>query len=240
MILGQDLSPSRASSHKSITNLVKANTLNTQLHTWAFTSERTILFSTFSWGDAVRMRYVASIICGAMLFSACGSSGHYFVYAVGESSEGIFAFSEDGSGVLKPIPGSPFSTGGIPRAVAVTPSRAFFYVLSDGGDAVVGYTFDATKGTLVRANPSAPLGNTPVAIVIDSASQHAYVLNQGSSTISGFSIDPSSGHLTPLGGSPYQTLTNPVSMAISPKASALYVVSPTQESHRCRSIPTAD
>ena len=157
MILGQDLSPSRASSHKSITNLVKANTLNTQLHTWAFTSERTILFSTFSWGDAVRMRYAASIICGAMLFSACGSSGHYFVYAVGESSEGIFAFSEDGSGVLKPIPGSPFSTGGIPRAVAVTPSRAFFYVLSDGGDAVAARQAYADLARIwKRADPDVP------------------------------------------------------------------------------------
>jgi 6-phosphogluconolactonase len=176
----------------------------------------------------MRSAGLASIICAVMLFSACGSSGHHFVYAVGESSEGIFAFSEDGSGALKPISGSPFSTGGIPRAVTVTPSRAFLYVLSDGGDAVVGYTVDATKGTLVRANPSAPVGNTPVAIVINSACQHVYVLNQGSSSISGFSIDPSSGNLTALAGSPYPTLMNPVSMAISPKDSALYVVSPSQ------------
>jgi hypothetical protein len=164
----------------------------------------------------------------AMLLSACGSSGKHFVYVVGESTEGIFVFSEAGNGALTSISGSPFSSGGIPRAIAITPSRAFAYVLSQGGDAVVGYTFDKSKGGLVVATAPVLTGGAPIAIVIDGASQHLYVLSQASSNISAFSIDSTTGALTAVSGSPYATLTNPTSMAMSPKGSALYVTSPTQ------------
>jgi 6-phosphogluconolactonase (cycloisomerase 2 family) len=160
----------------------------------------------------------------AMLLSACGSSGKHFVYVVGESTEGIFGFSEAGDGALTSISGSPFSIGGIPRAIAITPSRAFAYVLSQGGSAVVGYTFDKSKGGLVTATAPVLTGGAP----IDAASQHLYVLSQASSNISAFSIDSTSGALTAVSGSPYATLTNPTSMAMSPKGSALYVTSPTQ------------
>jgi 6-phosphogluconolactonase (cycloisomerase 2 family) len=160
--------------------------------------------------------------------SACGSSRRHFVYAVGSNAETIFGFEEQSSGGLTNISGSPFSTGSVPSAIAVTPARNFAYVLSSGGNGILAYTFDKSKGGLVAAAGAVATGTTPVAIAIDPSSQHVYALNQGSSNISAYSIDQTTGALTPISGSPFSTVSSPVSMAMSGKGDALYVVSPTQ------------
>jgi 6-phosphogluconolactonase (cycloisomerase 2 family) len=100
--------------------------------------------------------------------------------------------------------------------------------LSAGGNAVASYNFDKSKGGLTIANPAVATGAKPVAIAIDPSSQHLYALNQGSNNISAYSIDATTGVLTPLVGSPFATLTNPVSFALTTKGNILYVVSAAQ------------
>ena len=163
-----------------------------------------------------------------LLLDGCGSTHHHFLYAVGTNSESIFGFEEASGGVLSKISGSPFSTGSVPTAVAVTPSRAYAYVLSSGGNGILAYTFDKSKGGLVAAAGAVGTGSGPVAITIDPSSQHVYVLNQGSSNISAYSIDAFNGTLTPISGSPFASINGSASMAMSEKGDLLYVVSPTQ------------
>lgn len=158
--------------------------------------------------------------------AGCGSSRHHFVYVIGRDSEGIFAFEETSKGLTK-ISGSPFSTGSVPTAIAVTPSRAFAYVLSAGGNGVLTYTVNSSTGALAATAGAVATGSGPVAIAIDASSSHLYVLNQISGSISAFLIDTNTGALTALSGSPFTTVTGPVSMAMAPKGDAIYVVSPT-------------
>jgi len=174
----------------------------------------------------VKLRTILLLVLTFCL-AGCGSSNHHFVYTVGTNSEGIFSF-EEASGGLSKISGSPFSTGSVPTAIAVTPSRTFAYVLSSGGNGILTYTFDKNKGGLVAAAGAVATGAGPVSIAIDPSSQHVYVLNQGSSSVSAYSIDSLHGTLTPISGSPFATISGPVSMAMSGKGDALYVVSPTQ------------
>ena len=72
-----------------------------------------------------------------LLLNGCGSTQHHFLYAVGTNSESIFGFEEASGGVLSKISGSPFSTGSVPTAVAITPSRAYAYALSSGGGGIL-------------------------------------------------------------------------------------------------------
>ena len=176
------------------------------------------------------MKFVRALSLSLFLvaFTGCGGGHRHFIYAVGQATEGIFGFEEAASGQLTSIAGSPFSTGGQPTAIAVTPSRAFAYVLSAGGNAIASYNFDKSKGGLTAANPAVAAGTNPIAIAIDPSSQHLYALNQGSSSISAYSIDGTSGILTPLSGSPFATVANPASFALTTKGDTLYVVSPSQ------------
>lgn len=163
-----------------------------------------------------------------LLVSGCGSTHHHFVYAVGTNSESVLGFEEASGGVLSKISGSPFSTGSVPTAIAVTPSRAYAYVLSSGGNGILTYTFDKSKGGLVAAAGAVATGSDPVAIAIDPSSQHVYVLNQSSSNISAYAIDAFTGSLSPISGSPFASINAPKSMAMSDKGDILYVASPTQ------------
>ena len=188
-------------------------------------------FNEFLVGVSIRSMksvYALSLSLFLMAFTSCGGTHRHFVYTVGQAAEGIFGFEEATSGALTSIAGSPFSTGGRPTAIAVTPSRTFAYVLSAGGNAIASYNFDKSKGGLTAANPAVATGVNPVAIAIDPSSQHLYALNQGSSSISAYAIDGTSGVLTPLSGSPFATVTNPVSFALTAKGDIFYVVSPTQ------------
>ncbi|HWC17649.1 MAG TPA: beta-propeller fold lactonase family protein, partial [Terriglobales bacterium] len=160
--------------------------------------------------------------------AGCGSTHHHFVYAVGTNSEGVFGFEEASGGVLSKISGSPFSTGSLPTAIAVTPSRAYAYVLSSGGNGILTYTFDKSKGGLVAAAGAVATGSGPVSVAIDPSSQHLYVLNQDSSNISAYSIDAFNGTLSPVSGSPFTATNGPVSLAMSHKGDILYVVSRAQ------------
>jgi 6-phosphogluconolactonase len=182
----------------------------------------------------IRAVLVLLFLCAALM--GCGGSSNKFVYTVGQSAQGIFAFKISSSGQLTFITGAPFSTGGRPTAIAIMPSKTFGFVASAGGltvggtqtGGVVGYSFTSKTGGLSIANAAVNTGANPVSLAIDPSSQHLYVLSQGSSNISAFSIDSFTGVLTPLNGSPFPTVAAPVSMAMAPSGGALYVVSPTQ------------
>lgn len=195
--------------------------------------ENTVKFLTALslWSMSIRsMRLLSAILLAALVavWAGCGGSSHHFVYAVGPNTQAVFGFEENSSGVLSTLSGSPFSTGGSPVAVAVNPAQTFGFVISAGGNGIVVYTFDKKKGLLTLLNAAVATGTTPVALAVDPSSQHVYVLNKGSNNISAFSIDPTLGTLTAISGSPFPTVTGPVSMAMAPKGNALYVVSPTQ------------
>jgi 6-phosphogluconolactonase (cycloisomerase 2 family) len=131
-----------------------------------------------------------------------------FVYATNNNDAvaGTFStiagFTIDAStGVLVPIPGSPFPTGGIgSNLAAIDPTGKFLYVANSGSDNITGFTIDQTSGALT-AIPGSPFaaGDRPLAVAIDPSGRYLYVPNTNSGNVQSFAINGTSGVLTSIG-----------------------------------------
>jgi 6-phosphogluconolactonase (cycloisomerase 2 family) len=129
-----------------------------------------------------------------------------FIYATNQNSNGnaagsastVAGFTIDATGVLTPIPGTPFPTGGTGANFAtVDPTGKFLYVVNRDNDNVAGFAIDQTSGALT-AVPGSPFltGDQPIAVTLDPSGRFLYIPNTGSGTISSYSINPASGVLT--------------------------------------------
>jgi len=123
-----------------------------------------------------------------------------FVYVAMTSTNQVAAFSiASPSGVLTPVPGSPFAAGSGPSAVATFNNESngyFLYVSNATGGTISGYSINSTTGVLT------PLAGSPFAIaaqdiVTDISAGHLYAYGANGLTV--FSIDPSTGALTQVG-----------------------------------------
>ncbi|HKC44301.1 MAG TPA: beta-propeller fold lactonase family protein [Burkholderiales bacterium] len=144
-----------------------------------------------------------------------------FAYVANFSSNDVSAYAIDPTtGVLTPVPNSPFSTGpsGVhPFGVTVHPSGKFLYVTNNGSGNVSAYTIDATTGALtaIDAIPGTvaidnfAAGTGPQSVTVDPSGKFAYVANNASNNISAYAIDASSGALTALTNSPFAAGTGP-------------------------------
>jgi 6-phosphogluconolactonase len=121
------------------------------------------------------------------------------VYAALTGSNQIAAFSINTStGVLTPVPDSPFPAGDEPTALVLT--NSFLYAINSIDFTVSGYSVDSSTGVLT------PLANSPFSIAgtalsADFFGQYLYV--SGPTGIQAFMIDSTSGNLTPISGSPF-------------------------------------
>ena len=94
-----------------------------------------------------------------------------FIYVTNQGSNDISGFSVNRSGVstglLTPVPGSPFPAGSGPSSVTVDPSGQFVYVTNKGDNTVSVYTIDSNTGALTPvAGSPFPTGASPVAITV--------------------------------------------------------------------------
>lgn len=125
---------------------------------------------------------------------AVDSSGK-FLYVDLMFSNQIAAFSIDSTtGALTAVPGSPFSTGTMPTALATASN--FLYVSNSLDGTVSGYTIDSTTGVLT-AIPGSPFAIRTAAFTTNSAGNFLYA--SGLQGIQVYSIDGSTGALSPAG-----------------------------------------
>jgi 6-phosphogluconolactonase (cycloisomerase 2 family) len=124
-----------------------------------------------------------------------------FVYVTLPVIGQVAGFSIDASsGVLTPIPGSPFSAESGAFAIAVnnlqgvTPT--YVYVANQMADSISGYSIDATTGALTPV-ASSPFAATGVTALVTGNLDHLYAY--GGSGMMVFSVDPNSGALAPVG-----------------------------------------
>src|SRR6266852_5478023 len=80
-----------------------------------------------------KFAYVANQ-CGNV---SCTGSGNVSGYTIDSTT-----------GVLSPVPGSPFAAGSAPSSVAVDPAGKFAYVTNLNSNDVSAYTIDSTTGAL--------------------------------------------------------------------------------------------
>jgi len=168
------------------------------------------------------------VLCLALAgLVSCGSSASHYVYLAlpGTNNGAIAAFREAGSsGVLTPLPGSPFTAGQGAHGVVIHPSNKFLYVTNSIANTVSLFTI-AGDGSLTEVTPATQTGAGPNVVVMDTAGSFLYVANSLAGNISVFSITSGSGALTPVAGSPFQIGATALAMALSPSGNFLFVAS---------------
>ena len=158
---------------------------------------------------------------------AFGQKKPKFAYVANEGSNNVSAYTINRTtGVLSPVPGSPFAAGSFPFSVVVDPTGKFAYVVNRCGNVfcsvgnVSAYTIDSTTGALspVPGSPFAA-GSQPISVAVDPSGKFAYVGNQfvfsAIGNISAYTIDSTTGALTPVPGSPFAAGSFPFSVAIA-------------------------
>lgn len=121
-----------------------------------------------------------------------------FVYAALTATNQIAAFSiASGTGVLTPVPGSPFAAGTSPLTLATTGKLLY----ANSADLTIwGYGIDSTTGALTPVAGS-PFPFAAAGLVIGPAGKFLY----GSRLVSieVFSINSTNGTISPVAGSPF-------------------------------------
>lgn len=143
-------------------------------------------------------------------YDTTANAGYVFGYTVSTATQTCNSASVVVPTVT-PIPGSPWSAGVYPSAIATTATGSYVYVTDSTSGDVLG--FSASSGSLTPLSGSPyPSGNQPSAVVVDASEQYAYVTNSQDSNVTAYTI--SSGVLTRIGG--YTTGTQPVAIGIDP------------------------
>jgi len=113
--------------------------------------------------------------------------------------------SDPETGVLVPVQGSPFPTGGTSvQRLAMDPAVKFVFVTNSQSNNITVFSLNLDTGALTLA-PGSPFsaGSQPLDVTNDGFGRFLYVANNLSNSISAFSINRSSGALTPIAGSPF-------------------------------------
>ncbi len=167
------------------------------------------------------------------------SNDKRYVFVGNEGSNDVSAFAVDPTtGALTAVPGSPFAAGIDPQAMAGGGSQ--LYVANAGSDTVSAYSIDGDTAALTPMSPATyPTGKGPASVavapfvsliyvgsVLTCECSVIYVANHGGSNdISAFSIDQT-GALTPVPGSPFPAVGNPLSLAVGAVYKFLYTANP--------------
>jgi 6-phosphogluconolactonase len=153
--------------------------------------------------------------------------GDFYLYATDLNAGAVDGFTFDSaSGVLKPIPGSPFPAGNSPIQAAQDYFGKFLYVsdLNDSAGGISAFTIDQSTGALSPIPgspfPTGTAGSFPGPSAMVVTNNFLYVALAGTSNpnnkIIAFAIDPNTGVLTTLPSSPFGTGSDPLYIALVP------------------------
>jgi 6-phosphogluconolactonase len=169
---------------------------------------------------------VGIIPSGAFLYVANSGSNNVSAFAICDKVVTTCSNPNSPDGTLTPVPGSPFSAGQGPVAIAADPAFHFLYVVDKQSNQISGYAFATGTGVLTAlSSPAVSTGVTPTSLVVISGTtgtnvgntttnptDYVYVTNNGSSTLSGSSLSTTTGILTPLSQA-VTTTANPSAVA---------------------------
>ena len=130
------------------------------------------------------------------------------------------------TGGLTTVPGSPYTEGKSPYAVAVDPvGGKFVYVVNIFTNNISGYKVDKLLGGLTPLKRSPFYAHVaPESIAIDPLGRFLYVPNTGSNDINAYTIDAQSGNLRGIGHA--LAGMTPNFAAVNPAGTFLYVTNP--------------
>ena len=112
---------------------------------------------------------------------------------------GVQGYSVQTSGVLTPVPNSPFCAGTMPSAIASHPFSTFLYVTDFAQNQVIQYGIDNAGSLTTRPSALVATGQGPAGVVVEPRGRYAYVSNRTGGSVSGFAINQATGALSALG-----------------------------------------
>jgi 6-phosphogluconolactonase (cycloisomerase 2 family) len=160
--------------------------------------------------------------------ASVGNTTFFFAADFADASGSISGYSVSQSGVLTPVPGSPFPTLSGSGPVGMLQDNNFLYVALEHASAIAVFAVSSTGG--LSQIPGSPF---PAGHGTSSLAGGLYALNSSDHTISVFTIDPLTGSLTPVSGSTVSAGTasgqllynNGILYASDPAANAIQVFS---------------
>ena len=214
-----------------------AASMNGQLYVSDFLNDAVDGFSINSSSGALTAIASSPFSLGGTPPGAGGLSafveGGTYLYATDVNAGKVAGFlCDSSSGMLTPVPGSPFPAGDGPMQAALAAPQAgspqFLYVsnLNDAVGGISAYAINQQNGALspILGSPfsSGAPGSYPgpSAMVVSYGNNFLYVALAGTANaknqIAAFSINPTSGSLTALAQSPFTTGNDPLQMAYVP------------------------
>ena len=157
-----------------------------------------------------------------------------WVYVANQGSNDISGYYIDPtSGALGPLNGSPFAAGaGGVNSVTVDPSGLYVYLAGYGGLFVysINQLAPINFAGLTPVSGSPFGGGNPNFVAVDYTGTFLYAANRSSNDISAYKISSSS-TLTPIPGSPFTAVSDPVSIAlVRPHTHPIYSATEIPES----------
>jgi len=137
-----------------------------------------------------------------------------FLYASSDSQDiygSIYGFTLDSTtGVLTPMPGSPFATGSIDRGeIMVHPSGKYLYAALTADAKVDAFSIDQVTGALTELD-GAPYDTNvtePIGVAVNPTGAYFFTKGeQAPSLLAAYAVDIATGALTAVTGSPFGTL----------------------------------
>lgn len=138
----------------------------------------------------------------------------------------VTGFSIGSGGVLLDLPGSPFTAGTSPNAIASDPTSRFVYVTDGASNQIIAYGV-TPNGTLVpTVNGPTTTGGFPDAVTVDPRGLFVYVANYNDPSVWAYAIDQATGVPTTVSsGGVYANEAGPTCLLIEPALGRFLYVS---------------
>jgi len=132
----------------------------------------------------------------------------------------LFGFTTGSGGALTATPGSPYSAGVKPSALAADPTNRFVYVTDFASNQLIGYGIFSGYSLSFLVNGPYKTGGQPSSIAIDPRGKFIYVSNSLDSSVTAYVIDLTTGTpstaVNSTGSQTNSTDTQPVSVGVDP------------------------
>ncbi len=143
------------------------------------------------------------------------------IYVANATAETIAGYSLS-AGSLSNLPGSPYTLGQVPTAIATTPDGSLLYMATAANLYV--YAIGA-NGALALGASGQPVASVslPTDMVIDKTGNWLFIVSSTTAALYEYQIDPSTGTLTPVLNSPVALSGNAAQVYITPNNQNVYV-----------------
>src|SRR5688500_10674516 len=94
--------------------------------------------------------------------SSSTTSYKTFLYVANELSDNSSAYEVGATGLLTPVPGSPFAAGDRPYSVSITRDGRFLYAVNYTPSTISAYSINASTGALTSLGAATPSGTNPM------------------------------------------------------------------------------